>query len=300
MRKLFPILIFLIAIGSLCAQELRTTVNINTPKLQNADPRVFETLKQSMEQFFNNTRWTEDDFEPEERIELQIQMTITVEESDTRFKADLLLQSSRPIYNSNVNTVIFTHVDRDVRFEYQQYQPLIFSQNAYNDNLTSILSFYAYIVLGMDYDTFSPLGGEPFYEIAQEILQTVPASAAAQNRGWRSRDGNRNRYWLIENLLNPRIRPLRQVMYDYHRKGLDLMYKDPEAGRAAIAESLPLLDNVMRNYPNAMMLQVFANAKRDEIIEIFKNGEQQEKTKVKNTMIRIDPANAAAYQRVGF
>lgn len=300
MRKFFAILFLLLAACGVHAQEIRATVNINTPKLQNADPKVFETLRQSMEEFFNNTRWTEDEFEPEERIELQIQMTITLEESDTRFKADLLMQSSRPIYNSNVNTVVFTHVDRDVTFEYQQYQPLIFSQNAYNDNLTSILSFYAYFVLGMDYDTFSAMGGEPFFKIAQEILQTVPAAEAARNRGWRSRDGNRNRYWLIENMLNPRVKPMRQVMYDYHRRGLDLMYKDPVAARATIAESLPLLDNVMRNYPNAMMLQVFANAKRDEVIEIFKNGEQSEKSQVKNTMIRIDPANAATYQRVGF
>lgn len=282
------------------AQEIRATVNISTPKLQKADPQVFETLKRSMEEFFNNTAWTDDEFQEDERIEVQIQMTITEEESDTRFKADLIMQSSRPVYNSNVNTVVFTHLDRDVRFDYQQYQPLIFSQNAYNDNLTSILSFYAYLIIGMDYDTFSPFGGEPFFLLAQQIMNAVPTNEAAQFRGWMARDGNRNRYWLMENLLNPRIRPLRQVMYDYHRLGLDLMYKDPETSRATMAASLQLLDNVMRNYPNAMMLQAFANAKRDEVIEIFKNGEKAEKGQVKNTMIRIDPANAATYQRIGF
>jgi hypothetical protein len=285
---------------SAIAQEIRATVNISTPKLQKADPQVFETLKRSMEEFFNNTAWTDDEFQEDERIEVQIQMTITEEESDTRFKADLIMQSSRPVYNSNVNTVVFTHLDRDVRFDYQQYQPLIFSQNAYNDNLTSILSFYAYLIIGMDYDTFSPFGGEPFFLLAQQIMNAVPTNEAAQFRGWMARDGNRNRYWLMENLLNPRIRPLRQVMYDYHRLGLDLMYKDPEASRATMAASLQLLDNVMRNYPNAMMLQAFANAKRDEVIEIFKNGEKAEKGQVKNTMIRIDPANAATYQRIGF
>ncbi|MGA1582380.1 MAG: DUF4835 family protein [Saprospiraceae bacterium] len=285
---------------SAIAQEIRATVNISTPKLQKADPQVFETLKRSMEEFFNNTAWTDDEFQEDERIEVQIQMTITEEESDTRFKADLIMQSSRPVYNSNVNTVVFTHLDRDVRFDYQQYQPLIFSQNAYNDNLTSILSFYAYLIIGMDYDTFSPFGGEPFFLLAQQIMNAVPTNEAAQFRGWMARDGNRNRYWLMENLLNPRIRPLRQVMYDYHRLGLDLMYKDPETSRATMAASLQLLDNVMRNYPNAMMLQAFANAKRDEVIEIFKNGEKAEKGQVKNTMIRIDPANAATYQRIGF
>jgi hypothetical protein len=285
---------------SAIAQEIRATVNISTPKLQKADTQVFETLKRSMEEFFNNTAWTDDEFQEDERIEVQIQMTITEEESDTRFKADLIMQSSRPVYNSNVNTVVFTHLDRDVRFDYQQYQPLIFSQNAYNDNLTSILSFYAYLIIGMDYDTFSPFGGEPFFLLAQQIMNAVPTNEAAQFRGWMARDGNRNRYWLMENLLNPRIRPLRQVMYDYHRLGLDLMYKDPETSRATMAASLQLLDNVMRNYPNAMMLQAFANAKRDEVIEIFKNGEKAEKGQVKNTMIRIDPANAATYQRIGF
>jgi len=285
---------------SAIAQEIRATVNISTPKLQKADPQVFETLKRSMEEFFNNTAWTDDEFQEDERIEVQIQMTITEEESDTRFKADLIMQSSRPVYNSNVNTVVFTHPDRDVRFDYQQDQPLIFSQTAYNDNLTSILSFYAYLIIGMDYDTFSPFGGEPFFLLAQQIMNAVPTNESAQFRGWMARDGNRNRYWLMENLLNPRIRPLRQVMYDYHRLGLDLMYKDPETSRATMAASLQLLDNVMRNYPNAMMLQAFANAKRDEVIEIFKNGEKAEKGQVKNTMIRIDPANAATYQRIGF
>lgn len=284
----------------LCAQEIRATVNISTPKLQKADPQVFETLKRSMEEFFNNTAWTDDEFQEDERIEVQIQMTITEEETDTRFKADLIMQSSRPIYNSNVNTVVFTHLDRDVRFDYQQYQPLIFSQNAYNDNLTSILSFYAYLIIGMDYDTFSPFGGEPFFQLAQQIMNSIPTNEASKFRGWMARDGNRNRYWLMENLLNPRIRPLRQVIYDYHRLGLDLMYKDPETARSTMATSLQLLDNVMRNYPNAMMLQVFANSKRDEVIEIFKNGEKAEKGQVKNTMIRIDPANAATYQRIGF
>lgn len=297
---LFTAALFLLSYQFASAQELRASVRINTPKLQKAAPELFEILEGSIRDFYNNTKWTNDVFEEEERIEFQVQITIQEEISDTRFKAEIAIQSSRPIFNSAENTQVFSHVDKEFTFEYQQYQPLIFSRNVFNDNLTSLLAFYAYIVIGNDYDTFSALGGENYFKIAQEILNTVPTNQAANYRGWRARDGNRNRFWLVENYLNPRIRPLRLAMYEYHLKGLDKMHDDPEAARAAMTEALTRVDPVIDGYPNAMVLQTLSNAKASEIIEIYKNGSSEEKNKVRNLMSRVDPANASRYQRIGY
>ena len=210
----------------LLAQELEVEVAINTPKLQTADPKVFENLEKSMEEFLNNRKWTEDVYEPEERIKCKIQLTIEEEISATRFRANIAVQSRRPIYKSSEETPMLNHVDKDFIFDYEPFQPIIFSKNLFQDNLSSILGFYAYIIIGMDYDSFSPLGGEEYFKIAQDILNNVPQNAASQFPGWRQLDGNRNRYWIIENLMNPRVRDFRQGMYEYHRLSLDMMSED--------------------------------------------------------------------------
>jgi hypothetical protein len=281
------------------AQEFLVEASINTPKLQTADPKVFKSLETAIEEFFNNQNWTEDEFEAEERINCQIQLTITEELSETRFRAELAIQSTRPVFNSAYESAILTHLDKDISFSYEQFQPLIYTENNFNDNLTSILSFYAYILLGMDYDSFSPFGGEEFFRTAQDILNTVPQTVTSTNKGWRQLDGNRNRYWMLENFLSPRIKPFRQAFYEYHRKGLDLMSEQTLEGRANMATAIETINGVNRDYPNAMVLQMFANTKANEIIEIFKLGTREEKTKVKRTMTQIDASNAARYEQVG-
>src|SRR5690606_19052162 len=144
--------------------------------------------------------------------------------------------------------------------------------NQYNDNLSAVLAFYAFVIIGKDYDSFSPMGGEPYFQLAQDIVNSVPQSAASSNPGWRSVEGNRNRYWLVENLLSPRVRPMRQAMYNYHRQGLDIMSADVETGRAVITQALDEVARVNQSYPNSMIVQLFNNEKSSEIVEIFKVG----------------------------
>ena len=208
------------------------------------------------------------------------------------------MQAVRPVYGSEYVTPLISYNDRDFTFVYEQFQPIQYSQNAYNDNLSHVLSFYAYIILGLDYDSFSAYGGELYFQTAQDIVNAVPSGAAAQNPGWQSLDGNRNRYWIVENILSPRTRSYRQAMYDYPRQALDLMHKDVAAGRLIMLQALEDLNSVNQSYPNAMILQMFSLAKDDEIIEIFRRGTRQEKTRVVQIMAKIDPSNASKYRRI--
>lgn len=290
-------LLFLV-LGQSYAQELNCQVRINTQKLQTVDPAVFETLQQTVQEFMNSTKWTDDVYETEERINCNILLTIQEELSPTSFRADLAIQATRPVFNSNYQTPLLNHIDRELTFSYEQFQPLRFTRNSFNDNLSTVLSFYVYIILGMDYDTFALYGGEPFFQIANEILTSIPQAAAERFSGWQSKDGNRNRFWIIENLLSPRIRPYREAMYNYHRHALDVMAEDVDAGRAVMAQSIDVLQEVFQNYPNAMILQMFVNAKSDEVLEVFKRGTREEKDLVIRVMSRIDASNAAQYRSI--
>lgn len=297
MRRYFYLLfLFVLASGIAQAQEINCNVRVNIQKLQTVDPAVFETLEQSIRDYMNNTTWTQEDFALEERIDVNLILTVQEEVSPTTFKASLAIQSSRPIYNSDAQTAMLNHIDQDLQFSYQQYQPLQFSANSFNDNLSSVLAFYVYIVLGLDFDSFALYGGEPYLQAAQDILNQAPQDGTF--RGWRSVDGNRNRFWMIENLLSPRVRPYREAMYNYHRFGLDVMAETPNEGRAVIAQYLDNIQDVYQNYPNSMILQLFLNAKSDEIIEIFKRGTSDEKSKTVRIMSRIDATNASEYRTI--
>ncbi len=297
MKKLFLLILCLAGCLWLPAQELEVHVSINTPKLQTADPKVFETLESSIQEFMSNQKWTSEVFEQEERIKVDLVMTITKELSTNTFEAELSLQSIRPVFGSTYLTPLFKHQDKDVVFTYEQFQPLEFSQTTYLDNLTSILGYYAYICIGMDFDSFSPFGGEPYFQDAYDIVNRIPPNVAASVSGWRSVENNHNRYWLIENLLSPRIRPFRQAFYDYHRQGLDIMHEDPVAGRAVMSQAIEALGGVSKSYLNAIILQIFANTKADEIIEIYKAGGPQEKTAVIRAMGLVDPSKASVYRQ---
>ena len=282
------------------AQEFEVDVTINTPMLQTTDPRVFETLETAIQEFMNNRKWTQNEFEQEERIKLSLIITISSELAANTFEAELALQSTRPVFGSTYETPMVKHQDKEVTFSYTEFQPLEFSETSYIDQLSSILAFYAYIVIGMDYDSFSPFGGEPYYQLAQDVINRIPPAVASNLKGWRSVDGNRNRYWLAENLLSPRVRPYRQSIYDYHRQGLDVMHQNAAVARAVMTQAITTLQDVNRSYPNSMILQVFANTKSDEIIEIYSGAPSQEKSEVVTVMGKIDPPRASTYrQKIG-
>ena len=298
MRIIFFLILSTLTFNSIFCQEVEFQITINTPKLQTTDPKVFEDLRGNLENFLNNQKWTDHEYQQDEKIKCNIQLTITEEVSATSFRADLNIQSTRPVYGSNYETALLTHVDKDVDFTYEQFQPLEYSKNVFNDNLSSILSFYIYIILGMDYDSFSPLGGEDYFQSAQDILTTVPPNVTDRVKGWRSLDGNRNRYWIIENILTPRVRTMREAIYEYHRMGLDFMHEEPEKGRTSIMRALEEIERVGRSYPNSMIIQMFFNAKRKELVEIFKGGSRTEKTRAVQIMSKLDAANAIEYRKI--
>ncbi len=281
------------------AQELDCKIRIQAPNLQLVDPAIFKTLEADIYEFMNTRDWTEGDaFSDEERVECNINIAILEEISQTSFKGELTIQASRPVYNSTYESVIFLHNDKDFDFEYAQYQPLNFNINAYNGELTSVLAFYAYMILGFDYDSYAPEGGSPWFVQARQIVQNANDQG---RKGWKAFDGTRNRYWMIENQLDPKFSGLRAAYYDYHRKGLDVMHKDADLGRAQILSSLQKVEKVSKNNPNSMGITVFSNTKSDEIFDIFNyfrvpNGE---KTKVGTMMVRVDPANAQRFLSLG-
>ncbi len=295
MRKYIATLLVGLLSFPLLAQELNCKVQIITPKLQLTDPAIFKTLETSINEFMNNRKWTDDVFQPFERIECQILITITDEISNDHFKAQVNIQSSRPVYNSDYKTVIFNYSDKDWEFRYSAYQPLEFNENAHLSNLTSLLAFYAYVIIGMDYDSFSPLGGTPYFLKAQTIVnnaQNVP------ERGWKAYDGTRNRYWLIENLTNTKYDMYRQAFYKYHLKGLDHMYDNRSSATKVILECLKDLEKVYDRYPNIMILQLFFNAKADELVDILRGAPQTDKIRAVNLLTKLDAANTARYREV--
>ncbi|MFZ4542672.1 MAG: DUF4835 family protein [Saprospiraceae bacterium] len=295
MKKIFIYsLLFITLAQKISAQELLATVKINSPKIQNTDVKVFRTLESQLVEFLNNTKWTDDTFEPEERIKLNITINIDKETDGTTFEAVINIQATRPVYGTDTETPILNHSDDRITFNYEQYQPIQFTRNSNLDRLTAIFSFYAYYVLGLDYDTFSSLGGESYFQIAQEIVRAAP-----QVEGWVPGSVNRNRYWMMENTLSPRMRNFREAQYTYHRLGLDTFTKNREDAQNKIILALDEINRANSGYPNAMIIQMFVVAKSNEIIEMAKGFNKPLKLKTFDVMTKIDPANITKYQQIG-
>jgi hypothetical protein len=299
MRKTVLALSLFVSCLSLFSQELNCNIQIVTQQIQGTNKQIFETMQGAIYEFMNNTSWTSNVFELNERIECNMLFNLQEQVSDEEFKGTLQIQVRRPVYNSSYNTVLFNYVDNDLNFKYVEYQPLQFNENTHLLNLTSILAYYAYIILGLDYDSFSYEGGTEFFQKAEKIVNN------AQNtpeKGWKSIDSQsrKNRYWLIDNILNEDFSPAREFMYRYHRLGLDMMYDKVNEARAEMAESLKLLQQVYRNKPDPFMhfLQVIYDAKSDEFVNIFRDSFQDEKTRVFAILNEIDPANTNKYEAI--
>jgi hypothetical protein len=278
------------------AQEFNARITINTPKLQTADPAVFKTLEKSLVQLVNETVWTDDEYEQHERINTNITINITKENSATSFEATMLIQASRPVFNTNQETQLLAMQDQYIYFTYEQYQPMEFAANTFTNNITSIVAFYCYTILGMDYDSFSPNGGSQYFQKAQDIFSNIPPNVVNADDGWSSVKGKkRNRYWLLENILSPRVAPMRRALYDYHLRGLDRMSEDIEGARTSIANAITKISQVNRAYPSSMIIQLFGIAKGDEILQIFIKADPATRKKIYQAMIKIDAANASKY-----
>ncbi len=285
---------FLLPVPEAQAQELIYQINISAPKIQQVDPKVFRTLETNLTEFLNNRKWTDDVFTQEEKIKCNVQITIDEEISLTSFRGQIMIQASRPVYGTTYETTLFNHQDKDFIFNFDEAQPLIYTDNAFTENLTHVFAFYSYFILGLDYDSFSPYGGDRYFQIASEIVSSVPTTERT-GQGWKSSDGSINRYWLSENIMSPRCRPFRRAFYDYHRLGLDMMHKDPEAARNVITKCMEELEKVNASYPNALILRTFSNAKAQEISDIYMVAPGPEKQKVYRILTRIDPSAVNKY-----
>ena len=263
-----------------------------------ADKALLEQLKTAMYEFMNNQQWTNDKFKTEERINCQIQFQITAIPGYGQFNGSMQIQASRPVFNSSYNTTLLNFDDSEVQINYTGGTALILPKNGYRDNLSSILAFYGYFILGMDYDSFSLKGGTQYFTQAQQIVSNAQSSG---NAGWQSGEtgkGKRNRYWLVDNVLHQLFEPLRECNYEYHRKGLDVLYEDKVKGRKAITEALTKLNKITTTRPNSVNLLNFCQAKSTELKNLYIDADAKEKTDVVNLLKKIDPANSSKYEQI--
>jgi hypothetical protein len=296
MIKIITTLIFALLLIKSSAQELICNVQMLSPGIQLSDKRIFTTLETAIREFMNNTRWTTDNFERDEKIEVNMTFNITTFNLPDDFRGTLTIQARRPVFNTSYGTVLLNYMDNDIQFRYIEYQPLEFSENVFISNLTAILGYYANLVLGLDYDSFSLEGGTPFFLKAQQVVNSAQSAAEA---GWKPTElPPRNRYWYVENLLNPVFRPMRECSYKYHRLGLDNMYNKMDQGRSNVLEGMVLLQQVHKVRPTSFNMQVFFNAKADEIANIFSQAKPEEKTKVMEILNELDPTNSKKYSKI--
>ena len=277
-------------------QELSVDLKVVVPNNLKADPAIFKAIERTASEFMNSTQWSTDVFTKDERINTSMQILIKEELSATSFSCDLIVQASRPVYNTNYETPVLNYVDKGLIFSFNEGQPILRSENVFYDNLSSTLTYFAYLLLGLDYDTFSPFGGDKFFNIARDVFLSLPVSLQSNDPGWQNTGiPTPNKYWIVESLLNPKVRPYRQAIYEYHMMGLDRMLQDADRQRAVMLGNLSMIEDSYTAYQNAAILQVFAETKRLEIVEVFKVADKGQKNKVLSIMAKLDAANQNRY-----
>lgn len=296
MKRITVIVFFLLAGYCTFAQELNCKVQVVSQQIQGSDAkRIFDNMQKQVFEFMNNTRWTKDNFTLNERIECNIQINVTEKLSTDEYKGTISVVSSRPVYKASLNSTVFNYMDQNFVFKYVEFQPFEFNMAAFQSNLTSVLAYYAYMIIGFDYDSFSNLGGTEFYQKAQTIVANAQSAAEP---GWKAFETNKNRYWLVENILAPVFQPIREALYKYHRLGLDIMVDKTDEGRAKVLDALQGLQTLHKARPASFNMQVFFNAKSDEVVNIFCKGLSEEKAKVVDLLNNIDPANTNKYSKI--
>ncbi len=277
------------------AQELNCRVEVIAPQISNVEASIFESLEERIAEFVNGRRWTNDNFRLEERIECTMQITISDAPSPTTFKGNLQVQSSRPVYNSDYNTPLLLVNDSDFEIAWDGSSTIQFSPGQHRDNLSSILAYYAYMILGMDYDSMAQDGGTDFYVQAQAIVANAQSTGSS---GWKASQNQQNRYWLVENMLSQTFKPVRNCLYNYHRMGLDRLYEDVERARLTMADALIEMRATHRIRPSSYNLQLFFLAKSDEILKVFGPAPDVEKTRLLPVLKQMDPGNISKYDSI--
>lgn len=294
LRILIIILIAAISMNAVQAQELNCTVEINASQVQGSNRSIFETLQSAINDYFNTTTFTNAKFSPNEKIECRFFLTVG-ELNDNTFRGDIQIQSIRPVYNSSYTTTLLNFKDTNVEFTYQEGEPLIFSENSMESQLTAILNFYAYLFIAVDFDSFSPRGGEPFYERLSQIVQMAQSSGET---GWRQFEDNKNRSAVLSAYTDQATSGLRDILYEYHRKGLDEMSVSPDKGRANITKSLEYLQKVYQVNPMSVGLSMFKDAKLDELVNVYSKAPQTERDRVYDLLKDIFPSEQERINKI--
>lgn len=298
-RLLLSGLLLFMVVTAATAQELYCNVQVSAQKIQGSNREIFESMQRDIYEFMNSMVWTDNVFSFSEKIECNFLINLDEQLSADEFRGTLQLQLSRPVYNTTYETTVLNFVDNNLQFRYVEFSPLEFNPNAHTNNLVSVLAFYAYLVIGMDFDTFSPEGGTPYFQMAEKI---VANAQNAPETGWKPYDGsrNKNRYWLINNILNDEYTGVRQFVYHYHIRGLDRLESDRTLARAEIYESLRRLQEVYRRRPDPFMyfLTLMIEAKTNEMVLIFTPAFPEEKNRVVQILVEIDPANESKYELI--
>lgn len=285
--------------GLICSQELNCNVQVSAQKIQGSNRQVFENMQRDVYEFMNNTVWSNHVYSYAERIDCNLLITINDQISADEFNGTIQIQLRRPVFNTTYNSTMLNFMDNSFRFRYVEFQPLEFDPNTHRSSLVSVLAYYAYIILGFDYDTFSPMGGTEFFRIAEKIVTNAQNAPEA---GWKPYDGsrNRNRYWLVKNLLDDQYVGVRRFLYDYNINGLDRLESRTSEARVSIVESLRMIQEVYRNKPDPFMylLQVIVDAKAEELVNIFSESFPEERSRVVQIMTEIDPANKSKYEKI--
>ncbi len=295
MRKL-TLLLFALFFGYAQSQELNCTVTVNADKISGTNTQVFKTLEKSLTDFINKKNWTNQPFKNNERINCSMFISVS-EYNNSQFSATIQVQSSRPGYNSTYSSPVFNYNDKNFDFDYVEFQNLSYNPTSFDSNLLSVVAFYSYMIIAMDADTFSPKGGDPYYALAQEVVNVAQAGGY---KGWSQNDSNQNRYFLVSDLFSETYGDYREAMYMYHFQGIDNMSKDLKTAKLKIKDAINKLAELHKIRPNAFVTRVFFDAKSDEIVSIFSGGPQVPIADLVDTLGKISPLNLTKWAQIKF
>ncbi len=297
MRNLLITVICFVFSSALTAQELNCAITVNSDQVSQTNQQVFKTLERALNDLVNKTKWTNRTTKENERINAQMFITITKYESN-RFEGTIQMQSSRPVFNTSYETPVFNYKDDRLTFEYIEFQPMVFNENVYESNIVSVVAYYVYVILGLDADTFSLEGGTDNFKTAQKIVTQAQGS---NSKGWsHTADNDRSRFDLTDNLLSNTYREYRVAMYNYHRKGLDILGDNNSTGKQVIAGTMKLFETMIKRRPNAFLISTFFDAKSDEIQNIFSDGPKVDIVKLKETLNRIAPLYSSTWNDIKY
>lgn len=295
MHRIFLIILILGVFSWAEAQELNCRVVVDSRQIQSTERRVFTDMETALTQFLNDRKWTDDEFKQEERINCNIIVTMESQPSIGNFSATVQVLSARPIFGTAYESVMMNFADRNWQFEYTESQPLNFNDNTFLNNISSLLAYYAYMIIGFDYDSYEKLGGDPYFNKAWQVVNNAQQSGFT---GWDQFNSIRNRYWLAENIINQQMKPVREAIYDYHRTGMDVFAENPEEARKNILAALKGVQKANSARPRSILTISLLDAKSDEIANIFSEGNLATRREAYNILRNVDPSRGGVYDKI--